>query len=176
MKRGFRFFGFGIFALLVVISVILFVMATSPPTSVTFNNNVTPVYDEGNFSVNWTAAAGTVKNYSIYISVDGGTSFYKQDWNTSLTGYSFNNWTQANYTFKVGALNTTGSGNEANATGSISIFVDRTAPVISLPSYTNATLKKNTAQLTLNISVTDASSGTTGSRCLVDINGTNESV
>lgn len=49
--------------------------------------------------------------------------------------------------------------------------VDYVAPSdIILPVYTNGTAKKNSATLTLNISVTDAGSG--GSVCLIDVNGT----
>jgi hypothetical protein len=151
-----------------------FISATTTPTALIIRSNVTAVYDEGNFTVNWTSGGGTVKNYSVYIAV-GGTVFAKA-WNNSILGYSFNNWTQGNYTFIIGALNTTGSGNEANATSNISIYVDRTAPVISLPVYTNATAKKNSTTLTLNISVADASSGVTGTVCLIDVNGTNQSI
>ncbi len=149
-----------------------FVLAVaSAPTVVVFENNVTGVYDEGNFSVNWTTGGGDEVNYSIYIYT-GGTFFAKAD-NDSNTGYSFNNWTEANYTFIIEAVNATL--NATNSTSNISIYVDRTAPVITLPVYTNATPKKNTTTLTLNISVIDAFSGETGSVCLVDINGTNQS-
>jgi len=56
------------------------------------------------------------------------------------------------------------------------VGIDTTAPVITLPVYTNATFKKNTSALTLNISVIDASSGETNSACIFDINGTNQTV
>jgi len=174
MDRNLKLFSYGIFALLVVVLSMWFIMATSAPTSLIFNNNVTAAFDEGNFSVNWTSGGGEVKNYSVYLFADN--TLYKKNWNDSVTGYSFNNWTEANYTFIIGALNTTGGGNEANSTTNISIYVDRTAPVITLPVYTNATAKKNTDQLTLNISAIDASSGTTGSHCLIDVNGTNQTV
>jgi len=151
-----------------------FISATTAPTALIIRSNVTAVYDEGNFTVNWTSGGGTVLNYSIYLFVNN--VIYAKAWNNSASGYSFNNWTEGNYTFKIGALNTTGTGNEANATTNISIYVDRTAPVISLPVYTNATAKKNSTTLTLNISVTDASSGVTGTICLIDVNGTNQSI
>ncbi|MCX6742563.1 MAG: hypothetical protein NTX24_05355 [Candidatus Pacearchaeota archaeon] len=51
---------------------------------------------------------------------------------------------------------------------------DTTAPTITLPSYTNATLKKNTDTLTLNISVTDAD--TPQSPCFIDVNATNQTI
>lgn len=168
-KKGGMFLLLGIFLLL-----INFISATTAPTDLIIQQNVTSVYDEGNFTVNWTSGGGEVKNYSVYIYANN--VLYTKEWNNSVTGYSFNNWTEANYTFKIGALNTTGSGNEANSTTNVSIYVDRTAPVISLPVYTNATVKKNSATLTINISVADASSGVTGTVCLIDVNGTNQSI
>jgi hypothetical protein len=50
--------------------------------------------------------------------------------------------------------------------------VDKTAPTITLLFYTNATKKKNTDSLTLNVSVSD--SGTGASYCLINANGTNQ--
>src|SRR3989339_502485 len=93
--------------------------------------------------------------------------------NNSVTGYSFSNTTEANYTFIVEAINETGFGTNSS---NISIYVDTTAPVITLPEYTNGTKKKNTESLILNISVTDATSGLTNGVCLIDVNGTNQSV
>lgn len=146
--------------------------APSAPTNLFASGNTTAVYDEGNFSINWTAGTDA-KNYSVYIFVNG-TTFYKKDWNNSVTGYSFNNWTEANYTFKIGTVNSTGT--EVNSTENVSIYVDRTPPVITLPVYTNATAKKNSATLTINISVADASSGVTGTLCSIDVNGTNQTI
>lgn len=50
------------------------------------------------------------------------------------------------------------------------IEVDGVLPAVTLPVYTNATIKKNTEKLTLNVSVIDAGSG--GSKCYLDVNGT----
>ena len=162
---------FVIFSVLIVILLGIFVWAAaSQPTNVVFDNNVTGVYDEGIFNLSWTASAQVV-NYSIYISTDGGTTFYTKANNNTNTGYSFSNTTEANYTFIIEAVNSTN--NNANSTN-VSMFVDRTAPAITLPVYTNLTAKKNTATLTLNISVIDATSGLTGSACIVDVNGTNQ--
>ena len=90
--------------------------------------------------------------------------------NTSATGYAWSNITEANYTFSIEAVNATGVG--TNSTTNVSMYVDNTAPVITLPNYSNTTSKKNTDQLTLNISVADALSGETGSVCLIDVNET----
>ena len=168
-KKRLRFFGF--FTLIISILILGFVLAVDPglPTALNFTNNVTPLYDEGNFTLNWTAAVGSnATAYNITIWVDD-VLWITDGENDSLTGYSFDNWTQANYTFAVAAWNSTDQGENST---NISMYVDRTAPVITLPEYTNATLKKNTQQLTLNISVVDALSGETGSVCLIDVNGT----
>lgn len=148
--------------------------ASNAPTSPIAYQNVTAVYDEGNFTINWTApvAGDAVKNYSIYVYANN--VIFTKGTNDSNTGYSFNNWTQANYTFKVESVNATNTG--TNATVNVSIYVDRTAPAITLPVYTNATAKKNSTTLALNISVIDANSGITGAICLIDVNGTNQSI
>ena len=148
-----------------------FVLAAFSPTALNFGQNITSIYDEGNFTLNWTEPAGSNdNNYVIYIYTDD--IYYVSGVNDSSQGYSFNNWTEANYTFTVEAENDSGKANSTNA----SMYVDRTAPVISLPVYSNATLKKNTDTLILNISVIDAFTGEIGSVCLVDIYGTNESI
>ena len=171
-KKNFNFFGvFGVL-IIILLSVYFVLAAASAPTTLLFNQNVTFDYDEGNFSVNWTTGGGDEVNYSIYIYT-GGTFFTKAE-NDSDTGYSFNNFTEANYTFIIEAVNATL--NATNSTSNISMYVDRTAPAIELPKYSNATFKKNTSTLTLNISVIDAKSGLTGSVCIVDVNGTNVSL
>ena len=155
-----------------IICVYLILAAPNAPTNLVFNNNATPNYDEGTFTLNWTSGAGDAEsNYSIYVFSNG--SNYLIASNNSVTGYSFSNTTEANYTFIVQAVNETGFG--ANSSN-ISIYVDTTAPVITLPFYTNGTKKKNTESLILNISVTDATSGLTNGVCLIDANGTNQSV
>jgi len=166
-KKRLRFFGF--FTLIIGILILGFVLAAIvAPTDLIFNNNVTSDYDEGNFFVNWTAGGTDEVNYTIYIS--SNNTLYSSPKNNSVLGYSFSNTTEANYTFIIEAVNATGD--LINSTTNISMYVDSTAPVITLPEYTNATLKKNTQQLTLNISVADALSGETGSVCLIDVNGT----
>lgn len=170
-KGNFRILG--IFALLVIsLFSINFVLATTATaTNLVFDKNVTSTYDEGNFSVNWTAGGDVAGNYTVYIF--NGVAFAKTI-NNSVTGYSFSNFTEANYTFIIGAVNKS-TAVETNSTTNISIYVDRTPPVIALPIYTNATAMKNSSQLTLNVSVSDAQSGLTGSVCLANINGTNQS-
>src|SRR3989339_567684 len=157
-KKNIYFIGF----LFSIICIYLILAAHNAPTN----------YDEGTFTLNWTSGAGDAEsNYSIYVFSNG--SNYLIASNNSVTGYSFSNTTEANYTFIVQAVNETGFG--ANSSN-ISIYVDTTAPIITLPFYTNGTKKKNTESLILNISVTDAASGLTNGVCLIDVNGTNQSV
>jgi len=175
MEKKNLIFGF-VFILLITGLVFVFAIEPGLPTALNITQNVTPVYDEGNFTVNWTAATGanaTAYNVTIWVNSSTDFVFWRVVLNDSEAGYSFNNWTEANYTFHVSAWNSTGQGDNST---NISIYVDRTAPVITLPVYTNATLKKNTETLTLNISVIDASSGETGSVCLIDVNGTNQTI
>ncbi|MEK6840700.1 MAG: PGF-pre-PGF domain-containing protein, partial [Nanoarchaeota archaeon] len=66
------------------------------------------------------------------------------------------------------------TGNSAFSTANRTITIDTVAPTIALPFYANGTLKKNTETLTLNVSVSDAT--TNPSACKIDINGTNQTV
>jgi hypothetical protein len=170
MKSG---AGNGFLLMLVGVLAISFVLAAAiAPTDLIFGENDTALYDKGGFSLNWTSGGGDAEtNYTIFIYV-GGTVF-NSSINDSETGYYFSNTTEANYTFIVQAGNLTGDlVNSTNA----SLYVDTTAPVVTLPVYTNVTIKNNTEMLTLNISVADALSGQTGSECLIDVNGTNQSI
>jgi DNA-directed RNA polymerase specialized sigma24 family protein len=62
-------------------------------------------------------------------------------------------------------------GNSAFTSSNRTLTVDTTPPTITLPVYTNGTQKENTETLTLNISVSDAT--TSPSACRVEVNGTN---
>ena len=58
----------GLILLFLLIASINFVSsAPSAPTNVHFENNITSWFDEGNFSINWTARVGgdTVVSYSV---------------------------------------------------------------------------------------------------------------
>jgi hypothetical protein len=167
--------GFVLFGVFICVFALSFVIATAvvAPTDLIFEGNTTAFYDEGEFSLNWTSGAGEVEeNYTVFIYVDG--TVFNSSLNDSETGYHFSNATEANYTFIVQAGNVTGE-DIVNSTN-ISMYVDATAPVVTLPVYTNATIKNNTEMLTLNISVADALSGQNGSECLIDVNGTNQSI
>ena len=129
------------------------------PTSPTFELNTTLNYDkEGNFTVNWTAPVGgdAVNNYSLYIGIDGGLSWFDKVWNDSVTGYVFTNTTDANYTFLVASVNVTA--NEANSSN-IFIVVDNTNPAIVYGSgigANNANVSQN--WIFVNVTATDDNS------------------
>ncbi|MBU2612710.1 MAG: hypothetical protein KKB62_03245 [Nanoarchaeota archaeon] len=165
--------GFVIFVIFLFLVVAFVLAAPSAPTDLIFNNNATADYDQGNFFLNWTSGGGDAEaNYTIYLF--SNNTLYATAQNGSATGYVFSNTTESNYTFIVEAWN--GTGFKANSSGNISIYVDSSAPSIALPVYTNATAKKNSTTLTLNISVLDGLSGTTGTSCLIDVNGSNQSI
>ena len=51
-----------------IICVYVIFAAPNAPTNLVFNNNATPNYDEGTFTLNWTSGAGDAEsNYSIYV-------------------------------------------------------------------------------------------------------------
>jgi hypothetical protein len=159
----------------IVFSMQFILAASGAPTALNFSNNVTANYDEGIFQVNWTAGGGDgAGNYTVYVF--NSTHMNVSAQNNSITGYSFSTTAESNYTFIIQVANATNF--KTNSTSNISMYVDRTVPLVNWTNsgYTNATVKKNTDKLTLNISVGDASSGLINSRCIFNINGTNESV
>jgi DNA-directed RNA polymerase specialized sigma24 family protein len=89
------------------------------------------------------------------------------------TTYALAGSTEGNQIINAYANDTLGN---AALNNSYSVKIDNTAPTVTLPVYTNATQKQNTDTLTLNISVSDSGSGTTGTVCLVDVTGTNQSI
>ncbi len=175
MDKKTRIFG-GVCAFLLVMGMFFVMAAIDAPTAVIIKQNVTPVYDEGSFVINWTApASGGELNYSIFIYADD--VLYTVAGNDSLVGYEFSNTSVGDgnitYSFTIQAENAT---DQANSSTNVSMTVDRTAPVITMPQYTNGTWRRNAQTLTLNISVSDASSGTTGTLCTVNVNGTNQTI
>jgi len=176
-KVGLKFYSV-LFLVISLSLVYLVAAALSAPTGLIVSRNSTAVFDDGSFNVNWTAVAAdgdnATKNYSIYVF--SNNSLYLKGVNNSDTGYSFSNTTEANYTFIIEAVNTTGTDANTNSTTNISIYVDSTAPTIAISGYSNATFKKNTDSLSLNISIIDSLSNLTGSACLVNINGTNQTI
>lgn len=164
-----------IFPLMLILLVVFIFAAANAPTVVIFEQNTTTNFDEGAFTINWTAGGGdTEGNYTVYLWMNGSFVNQTLNANNSATGYTWSNTTEANYTFAISAMNW--SNDESTNATNVSIYVDNSVPTASFNGYTNVTYKKNTDQLILNISVSDAISGFTNSGCTFDINGTNETV
>ncbi len=161
-------------AFLAIILYAVFVLADSnPPASLHFEGNSTTNYDgDGIFSLNWTAGGGdAAANYTVWMSSNAGAN-WGQYFNDSATGYLVTGGIDAeNYTFNVQAVNATG--NETANVSSSWLYIDQTVPTITLPVYTNATFRKNTQTLTLNISVSDSGAGPSSS-CIIDIQNTTD--
>ena len=145
-------FRLGFSALLGLILVVIFVMAVEPglPVDLNFTNNATPLYDEGNFTFNWTAATGSnATAYNISIWVDD--VFWTTGDNDSLTGYTFNNWTDANYTFAVASWNSTDQGENSS---NISMVIDRTSPAVEYTSVGINVDNSNVSQTWVSVNIT----------------------
>lgn len=146
---------FGIIFILLIIGLIFIFAAPIAPTGVHFSDNTTPTFDkEGSFFVNWTTGGGDEANYTIWISVDGGTAWFTTADNDSATGYVFSNTTNANYTFKIQAINDTFDGANSSIA---SIVVDDTAPAIAYGTGTT-TRGENSSTTTfifVNVTATD---------------------
>ena len=151
-KQNLNFFG--IFVLLIVIVLGIFVWAAATPTNVTFEVNTTNNYDqEGIFTVNWTVTGETAISHLIYFNLDGGG--YVTAANNSATGYSFSNITEGNYTFIVEAENVTNAKTNASL---VWMIVDTTNPVVSYITGTPAdnAFSNTLTSIFVNVSVTEA--------------------
>jgi Bacterial Ig-like domain (group 3) len=155
-----------------------FVFATIAAPAVWAEGNTTSLYDEGVFTINWTAGAGdAAANYTLHLWMNDNFINSTDNVNISTLGYAWSNATEANYTFSFSALNASDAVTGANSSN-VSMYVDATAPLVNWTDsgYNNVTYKKNTDYLTVNLSVGDALSGLTNSYCIFDINTTNESI
>lgn len=169
-KKIFVLFFVGIFLILSM----NFVLGWANVSNLVINGNVTKDYDEGVFTINWTPAGDDAAgNFSVYIWMNGVMVSGTENANVSATNYTWSNTTEASYNFTIEAVNHTGF--RANSSN-ISMYVDSTTPTVNVTGYTNATAKKNTHTLAINVSVADALSGLTGSWCTFDVNGTNQTV
>lgn len=150
--RGKGFLGVLLLAI-IVFSIYLAYGIPAKPNSVTFTQNTSEHYANGNFSVNWTAntTLDNVSNYSIYVF--NSTSFVLKAANTSLAGYLFNaTVNNGNYTFNISAVNATGNEGE-NAT-SAWIFVDIQNASVNLTSPLNS-LNTSNASVFFNFTASD---------------------
>ena len=116
---------------------------------------------------NWTCDGAVIN--SSYANCSSVTSAANTALNVTLNITLNSTALEQNHTMTISIMDNFSTVN----TTRMLIEVDGLQPTIALPAYTNATAKKNTANLTLNISIVDAGSG--GSQCWVSINGTNQS-
>ncbi|MDP3992089.1 MAG: hypothetical protein Q8P79_01105, partial [Nanoarchaeota archaeon] len=130
--------------------------------------------------VNVTATDTNTVSSNLTFSLHNGTSgsLLRQN-RTSYASITVNNtfnWTslaEGKYLFNVTAND---SATNSNLTETRTFYLDATKPTITFQDYTNATIKTSTGSLTLNIFVNDSLSGLTGASCLVDVNGTNQTI
>ena len=161
----------GVFLLFLALPLML--AAPKAPTSLVFEDNALPSFDEGAFKVNWASGGGDAEfNYTIYVFSDG--IFYATGSNQSVTGISFSESVEANYSFIIEAWN--GTGYRVNSSSEIFIYLDSGSPLVSFVGYEDVTFKKNTDNLELNLLISDSGSGLTDSFCIADVKGVNNSM
>jgi len=123
-KQSLNFFG--IFVLLIVILLGVFVLAALAPTNLKFAQNTTLNYDaDGTVHLNWTNGTTDAGNNTYVIYIQADDIFFTSANNDSAKGFIFTNTTDANYTFTVESNNGTTKTNSSK----ISIIVDTTNPV-----------------------------------------------
>ncbi|MBU1501629.1 MAG: hypothetical protein KJ905_02540, partial [Nanoarchaeota archaeon] len=155
-----RGFVFGTFLLAVVLFSGM-VSATLNVTAVIANSNSSVLYDEGHFTINWTAGAGSdaAANHTIYLWMNGNVVSVTTDANTTAVGYTFTNSTEANYTFTVEPVN--GTGVSGTNSTNVSMYIDTTNPGMTIAVPAAAGWKGGS--LTLHANSTDALSNVTSS-------------
>lgn len=177
-KKNFIFLSIAI----VLVLSLYFVWANTA-TSISFNSaSGTSADNDGFFTINWTNTTTdtAIGNWTVTLWTNNTftniTDAANTTGNETHAGYTWADSTQGNYTFSFSAflVNSSHMANSSN----VSMYVDLTVPIVDWADsgYTNATAKKNTSLLTLNISVADTHSGFADSYCVFDINGTNETV
>ena len=114
---------------------------------------------------NWTCGAGL---NTSYVNCSSVTSAANIALNVTLNITLNSTALEQNHTMTINIMDNFSTIN----TTRMLLEVDGIQPTIALPVYTNATAKKNTVNLTLNISVVEAGSG--ASQCIININGTNQ--
>ncbi len=174
-KNNLRYFGIFIGLFIVVLS-LYFVLAAALAPVFWAEGNVTSVYDEGNFTINWTNTTSytyPIGNWTLTLWMNNQLASVTDNANTTGTnsswGYTwpFANNTEANYSFSFSAffINGTRGANSSN----VSMYVDSTIPAVSSPvrPVVNGNYSDS---IVLNVSIVDA-----GGAILVWFNITNSS-
>jgi len=128
------------------------------------NSNFTRDWVYVNISVTETNRASTT-----YVLFNSTGQWNSTIYSTSVDFINFTGLGDGVYYYNVTVNDTVGN---SNTTETRFITLDNTAPVISLPVFTNGTFKKNTDTLTINISTIDLT--LTSQSCVLNINGTNQ--
>ena len=146
---------------------------TAPTITLPVYINATLKKSSDNLILNISVTDANTPQTPCFISLNGGTNqtiAYSGGWcngTVSLSGL-----TEGNKTIYVYDND---SVNNMRMNDSFAVQIDNTAPTITLPVYINATLKKSSDNLILNISVTDT--GTPQSPCFISLNGgTNQTI
>ena len=145
----------------------------TPTISLPFYTNGTLKKNTDTLTLNISVSDATTNPSTCKIDINGTnqTVTVSSGWCNITNGF-LTNLAEGNRTINVYANDTV---NNWGLNNSFVVFMNDD-PIVTLPFYTNGTLKKNTDTLTLNVSVSDASPGLSGSSCKIDINGTNQTV
>jgi len=120
-------------------------------------------------TVNATAVYGNETELKLFSNVSGADAQVSNP-------YTSSSLTAALYYFKTNITETTNytSNTSASLVYNLTITEDTTGPTVLLYDYTNGTVRKSTASLTLNISVSDNTGVNDGDTCNVTIDGTTD--
>lgn len=159
-----------VIGLFVLISIMVFVIAAGESVTILYpvaNANYTSIP-----YINYTTAGDGPFDRCWY-SLDGGTTNSTDvAVGTNFSGASLNIAPSEGSNTVLVYCNITADSSVVTSLTPVTFRIDTTAPTITLPLYTNATLKNNTDTLTINVSVVDGGSGLIGSGCKINVNGT----
>jgi len=150
--------------------------ADYPVVTLPFYTNLTykKVTDSLTLNVSATDASSTLGTCRINV---GGKS--NQTYAVTSNWCNMTNISLSGFTDGIKVINVYVDDSVTNYALNNSYYVtmDSTGPTIALSGYyTNGTAKRSSDSLTFNVSVSDGGSGLTGSACIIDINGTNQTI
>ncbi len=181
-KKISQLFLFGIFALTLVLLSMNFVSAVTATFIINTpanNANLTGTYtfnttvnasNTVNVTVNWWN--GTSGTYALLASNSSNPTADNLSFAFSIDTTALNANVSSSI-FNITSVET--GGVAANSTNKTGIVIDNTAPTIFLLDYANGTIRNNT-NLTINISVVDINMTRQSPACIVNVNGTNQTL